>query len=116
MISWNCPDNNNCKIDSFKIYLSETDIETHQKKVHAPNSQPKLELVKEIPNDNKFCYLIQGLKSRSAYYIKVTAVNKIGEGYHPKQLQIILTQSESFASPKKLYVWGSNKVSELGLT
>lgn len=78
--------------------------------------QQKMTLVEEIANDKKFCYKLKGLKSRSAYFVKVTAVNKIGEGYHPKQLQMILTQSENFDSQKKLYVWGSNKVSELGLT
>lgn len=31
MISWNCPDSNNFVIDSFKIYISETDVESHNR-------------------------------------------------------------------------------------
>ena len=40
----------------------------------------------------------------------------MGEGYHPKQLPMVLTQSDNFGIEKKLNVWGSNKFSELGLT
>jgi len=86
MISWDCPDSNNCKIDSFKIYISENDILSHKRNAPSQNTVHSMILIEEVPNDEnfQFCYKLSGLKSSSAYFIKVTAVNKIGEGYHPK--------------------------------
>lgn len=48
-------------------------------------------LVEEVPNEKYYSYKIKDLLCQNAYYVKVTAVNKIGEGYHPKQLQIFNT-------------------------
>lgn len=30
LISWECPDSNNSEIKSFKIYISESDIQSHR--------------------------------------------------------------------------------------
>ena len=116
VISWYPPDENNSKIQSFRVYVSETDVLSHHnQKNQSSSSQVGMKLVEDVPNDNSFCYKLRGLKPNSAYFVKVIAVNAIGEGYSPKHLSLILTHKESFELEKKLYVWGSNNNSELGL-
>jgi hypothetical protein len=61
-------------------------------------------------------FRIQDLNPSSAYYVQVKAENQYGEGYEAEKPTIILTQPATFKSPCRLYVWGSNTNSEIGLT
>lgn len=79
------------------------------------NDSQKMILVEEIPFMKNPYYKLRDLQPSSSYFVKVTAVNQIGEGYHPKSQQLVLTQNEHFEKKKSLYVWGSNNYSELGL-
>ena len=74
-------------------------------------------LVKEITGDeiDPF-YVLEDLNPSTAYYLTITAFSEKGEGYKPKQPFILMTRPESFKATSKLYVWGSNTHSEIGLS
>ena len=61
-------------------------------------------------------YKLNGLEPSSGYYVMVTAENEHGEGYRPEMPSIVLTQAPSFQETSSMYVWGSNSMSELGLS
>lgn len=61
-------------------------------------------------------YELKGLEARSVNHVMVTAVNQYGEGYKPAKSTVVLTQPLSFRYTSKLYVWGQNSMSELGLS
>jgi len=75
-----------------------------------------MKLVENVKNNKTNAYILKELKANSVYYTMVTAINKFGEGYRAKEPSLVITQDQSFESPSKLYVWGSNTFSELGLT
>ena len=61
-------------------------------------------------------FKLEKLEPSSAYYVMVTAENEHGEGYRPEVPSVILTQQPSFHDTCSIYVWGSNSMSELGLS
>lgn len=100
-IEWGAPANNNSKIISYNVYLS--DVKT------ASSKFKKMAVV----SLNSFTLI--GLKSDTVYYVIVTAFNKNGEGYLSKVPNFVRTSSTTTQHPCSLYVWGSNTNSELGL-
>lgn len=70
-------------------------------------------LVKTLPADT-FSVELDSLKAATCYFIVITAVNALGEGYKPKFPQSFLTAPSNHRGA--LYVWGSNESSALGLT
>lgn len=50
------------------------------------------------------------------YYVRVIAVNAIGEGYPPNELSLVRTMEDALNEPGSLYAWGNNQSSELGLS
>jgi len=61
-------------------------------------------------------YKIPDLEPNTIYYLRVFAVNAIGEGYKPDQPVFARTMEDTLHEPGSLYVWGNNLSSELGLT
>ena len=59
-------------------------VESNDLDTKGKSDQPKMIIVEEVPNEKYYKYKLKGLKSNSAYFVKVTAINSIGEGYHPK--------------------------------
>lgn len=59
---------------------------------------------------------MEGLSPACAYYVQITATNKLGEGYKSENPQMVMTQAQNYSVENNLYVWGSNRSSEIGLT
>jgi hypothetical protein len=74
-------------------------------------------MVGEISDKQLECfYIIKDLKVNTAYYVIVTAVNGIGEGYKTEVPCMIRTVPQVDEKKCSMYVWGSNTYSEIGLT
>ena len=61
-------------------------------------------------------YRIPDLEPDTIYYVRIQAVNAIGEGYKADQPAFIRTMEDNLNEPGSLYVWGNNQSSEIGLT
>jgi hypothetical protein len=123
-LSWDAPDCNNKDITEYTIYRSDKtifDIGTPDMSIQKDDENSsnhnctKVATVK--PEDKKGgFYRLEGLQPSCAYYVLVTATNELGEGYKTETPQMVLTQVPNFSNAKNLYVWGSNRSSEIGLT
>ena len=51
-----------------------------------------MKLVENIKNNKTNSYVLKELKANSVYYVMVTALNKFGEGYRPKEPSLVITQ------------------------
>lgn len=118
-ISWDEPCNNNLPIISYMVYLGTL-------KIKDAKSSPKvmwdlIETIDWFSEDPGFegkiesRYTISGLKPNFCYYVKVTAVNEKGEGYHAKEPYFIKTMEDKINSSDSLFVWGYNARNEIGL-
>ena len=112
-IRWEAPSSNNAAVTGYKIYLANKTIE------RAGGIKPKNEkgsrLVADLPADH-LQHKVDGLQPSTVYYVEVFAVNKVGQGYPADRPQMIMTQPAAYNEPTKLYAWGSNSSSEIGLT
>jgi len=61
-------------------------------------------------------YKISDLEPNKIYYVRIFAVNAVGEGYPADDSAFIRTMDDALNEPGSLYVWGNNQSSELGLT
>lgn len=71
---------------------------------------------KLIGTTEKCEFTLSNLCGNTVYYVIVTASNIAGEGYKSDEPNHIRTQPDSINNTSRLYVWGSNDNSELGLT
>ena len=93
-IEWDKPNHNNCQITAYKIYLGQKTIQrgnyfTWMNNIDdkessnsdiSINSDTSSSYI-EIDEVTQTQYTFLGLESKIGYYVKVTAVNDIGEGY-----------------------------------
>lgn len=123
-LSWDAPDDNNSKITEYTIYKSDKiiydigtpdlSIQKDDENTYAHNFT-KVVTIKADDDKGGF-YKLEGLTPASAYYILITATNEFGEGYKAEHPQMVMTQAPNISNPNNLYVWGSNRSSEIGLT
>lgn len=112
-IKWEAPDCHNSAITAYKVYLSNKEINlTNGAQIVGEKGA---RMVAEVPPDT-LELRIDGLKAQTAYFVYVTAVNEHGEGYRTERPQLIMTQAVGYNEPTRMYVWGSNSCSELGLS
>ena len=116
-LSWDAPDDNNSKIKTYHVYLSNVVIRnTQTPDMSVTSGKHVFKKVGDTGTDLSCWFKLDGLEASSGYYVMVTAENEHGEGYRPEVPSIVLTQPESFQDTAELYVWGSNSMSELGLS
>lgn len=119
-ISWDEPCDNNLPIVSYKIYLGQ--MKTQDAKSQTKIYWEHVQTIDQLSNDPYFegkitnnC-TVSGLQPNTCYYLKVTAVNEIGnEGYHAKEPFFVQTMDSKINNCDSLYVWGYNARNELGL-
>lgn len=116
-LSWDPPEDNNSKIKTYHVYMSNVVIKnTQTPDMSVSEAKHEYKKVGDTGNDLSCWYKLNGLEPNSAYYVLVTAENEHGEGYRPAYPSIVLTQPQSFQDTSSMYVWGSNSMSELGLS
>ena len=106
-IEWKAPCSNNNKITHFTVQLKTVEFEEYD--IIGDLA------ISEVDENGKDCYECTSLMQNSIYYVIVTAINELGEGYRPKFGQYVKTMMESMYYASNLYVWGNNESSELGL-
>ncbi|CDW81553.1 regulator of chromosome condensation [Stylonychia lemnae] len=125
-IKWIKPNENNCPITAYKIYLGQKiihrgDYFTWMDTIDDKDSNSSLSLdsegasfieIEELSKDT-LTYTFDNLDDNTGYYIKITAVNEIGEGYQGKALYVQTPSYENISA--QLFVWGSNSHSQLAL-
>jgi hypothetical protein len=115
-VVWDTPNDNNSPILRYNVYLSTkrvrvNDINIEQQAlIHREEELRKVKVL-EASEERYFCF--QNLDPGCCYYVVVTAVNKLGEGYKSKVM--IMTLSNP-SKPGSLFVWGCNFNSEIALT
>ena len=107
VIEWDRPCDNNSEIILYNIYISLS---------KEPNEMDDMYQTEAKPEEQYAEYRIPDLQANTIYYIRVLAVNGIGEGYKPTQASFARTMDDNLNEPGSLYVWGNNQSSELGLT
>ena len=100
VVSWDSPDDNNSPIESFNIYISDQEIKIKIENIgdnvvskdEQMQKAHEMKLVENIKNNKTNSYVLKELKANSVYYVMVTALNKFGEGYRPKEPSLVITQ------------------------
>ena len=113
-IEWNEPISNNSPIQSYFVFRSEYTV-TSGVSVEGFNDQGSKAFTK-VGETTEKSFVIKDLAKGCGYYVYVTAVNQIGEGYKPKVLPLLMTTPFDLVDDAcDLYVWGNNQSSELGI-
>ncbi len=124
VIEWDAPSANNSPITQYKVYLSSKQvkinhIQEEDSKDQTPEQQAKHDLKQvatiEISQNQRYHEFFD-LEPSTCYYVVVTAVNKLGEGYQNKPVMVRTMPIDINSQAGTLYVWGSNINSEIGLT
>ena len=90
----------------YNIYISENKEVTNMDMLYQTEAKKEEEL----------SYKISDLEPNKIYYVRIFAVNAIGEGYPAEESSFVRTMDDTLNEPGSLYVWGNNQSSELGLT
>ena len=107
VIEWEKPCDNNEEIVLYNIQVSERRETNEMDILHQTEAKPEEQFA---------TYRIPDLEPDTVYYVRVVAVNAIGEGYSPEKVHFVRTMKDSINEPGSLYVWGNNQSSELGLS
>lgn len=107
ILEWDKPCNNNEEVVLYNIYVSEEREVTQEDQLYQTEA---------IADQDVATYKVADLEPKKIYYVRVFAVNAIGEGYPAEQSTYVRTMDDALSEPGSLYVWGNNQSSELGLT
>jgi len=107
------PECNNSIIQEYKIYIKYiTEIDGKKSSELKQVAIKSASTLKE--GDVPWCE-VKDLQADTCYYFVITAVSDKGEGYKNKMTTMVRTMPQSLNDSGSLYVWGSNKSSEIGL-
>lgn len=107
ILQWEKPCENNEEIVLYNIFVSEQKNVTNSDMLYQTEAKKEEELAS---------YKISDLEPNKIYYVRIFAVNAVGEGYPADDSAFIRTMDDALNEPGSLYVWGNNQSSELGLT
>jgi Fibronectin type III domain len=120
VVEWDAPPCNNSPIKGYNVYLSKKTIkigEINPSQDHQEKEGHQLVKVatKDIA-DNVRYHEFRELELGTCYYVVVTAINELGEGYKAAPFMVRTLSQNLDTQAGSLYVWGSNTNSELGLS
>ena len=124
VVEWDAPSSNNSPILQYNVYLSSKKIrinhilkDGNDQTATESAKAPELKQVGTIEaSSNQRYFELFDLELSTCYYVVVTAVNSLGEGYKNVPVMIRTMSVDLDKQAGTLYVCGSNSNSELGLT
>ena len=118
-ISWDAPSDNNSPIQKYNVYLSSKRIHINEIRPE-PQAHTKVEeelrKIGVITEKEDRYFEFKNLDKGTCYYVVVTAVNELGEGYKAVPTMLITLHLDINTKSLSPYVWGSNVNSEIGLS
>lgn len=122
VVEWDAPSSNNSPILHYNVYLSSKKVRINHISEDGNDqtesaTKPDLKKVGTIEvSSNQRYFEFLDLELSTCYYVVITAVSSLGEGYKNTPVMIRTMSLDLDKQAGTLYVWGSNSNSELGLT
>ena len=122
VVEWDTPSSNNSPIVCYNVYLSQKTVKINHISEGDDEDQTEVQKgdLKQVStleaSSNQRFFDFFGLEQSTCYYVVITAVSGLGEGYKNSPLLVRTLAQDLNKQAGTLYVWGSNANSELGLT